>query len=110
MRKITMHDGPEALTFQVEGKLVGAWAKELEQSWKTASSIRNRKALIVDLTEISYIDEDGKRVLAKLFGDGAFFRTAGPMTRAIVYEITAKSRNPWRGILTQSLVLVLAIC
>ncbi len=109
MLKITMHDGPEALTFQVEGKLVGAWAKELEQSWKTASSIRNRKALIVDLTEISYIDEDGKRVLAKLFGDGAFFRTAGPMTRAIVDEITGKSRNPWRGILTQSLLLFLAI-
>src|SRR5260370_9789423 len=109
MLKITMHDGPEALTFQVEGKLVGAWAKELEQSCKTASSIRNRKALIVDLTEISYIDEDGKRVLVKLFGDGAVLRTAGAMTRAIVEEITGKSRNPWRGILTQSLLLFLAM-
>ena len=109
MLKITMHDGPEALTFQVEGKLVGVWAKELEQSWTTASSILNRKALIVDLTEISYIDEEGKRVLAKLFRDGAFFRTAGPMTRAIVDEITGKARNPWRGVLTRSLLLLLAI-
>jgi len=32
MLKITVHDGPEAITFQVEGKLIGAWAKELERS------------------------------------------------------------------------------
>jgi outer membrane protein len=109
MLKITIHDGPEALTFQVEGKLIGAWAKELEQSWKTASSIRDRKALIVDLTETLFIDEEGKRVLKKLFREGAFFRTSGPMTSAVVDEITGKSSNPWRGILTQSIVLLLAV-
>src|SRR6202790_5223420 len=109
MLKITIHDGPEAITFQVEGKLIGAWAKELEQSWKTASEIRNRKALIVDLTETLYIDEEGKRVLAKLFHDGAFFRTSGTMTSCIVDEVTGKSRNPWRGILALSLLLLLAL-
>ena len=30
MLKITIHESSDALTFQVEGKLVGAWAKELE--------------------------------------------------------------------------------
>ena len=45
MLKITIHDSPEALTFQVEGKLVGAWAKELEQAWKTAASIRETERL-----------------------------------------------------------------
>lgn len=109
MLKITIHDGPEALTFQVEGKLIGAWAKELELSWKTASSIRDRKALIVDLTETLYIDDEGKRVLKKLFRDGAFFKTAGAMTSSVVDEITGKSSNPRRGILTQSIVLLLAV-
>lgn len=93
MLKITIHDAPETLTFQVEGKLVGAWAKELEQSWKTASSIRDRKALIIDLTEALYIDDEGKRILKRLFLDGAFFRTAGAMTCSIVDEITGKAPN-----------------
>ena len=31
MLRITMQDSPEAVTFLVEGKLVGEWAKELEQ-------------------------------------------------------------------------------
>jgi hypothetical protein len=85
-----MHDEPESLTFQVEGKLVGAWARELEQSWTASSSLRSRKAPIVDLTETLYIDEEGKRVLAALFREGAFFKTAGPMTESIVVEITGK--------------------
>ncbi|HEV2691197.1 MAG TPA: TolC family protein, partial [Bryobacteraceae bacterium] len=109
MLKITIHDSPETLTFQVEGKLIGAWAKELEHCWKTAASIRDRKALIVDLTETLYIDEEGKRVLATLFQDGAFFKTAGTMTSSIVDEITGKSSNPWRGILTHSVVILLAL-
>jgi anti-anti-sigma regulatory factor len=92
MLRITIHDAPEALTFQVEGKLIGAWAKELEQSWKTSASVQeHRKALIVDLTETLYIDEEGKRVLKKLFRDGAFFRTAGTMTSSVVDEVTGKS-------------------
>jgi hypothetical protein len=105
MLKMTIHDGPEALTFQVEGKLISAWAKELEQSWKTAASTRERKALIVDLTETLYIDEEGKRVLKKLFREGAFFRTAGAMTSSVVDEITGKSPNPWPGMLTLLLLV-----
>jgi hypothetical protein len=109
MLKITIHDSPESQTFQVEGKLVGAWAKELEQSWKTASSARDRKALIVDLTGTLFIDDEGKKVLRKLFNEGAFFRTADCMTASIVDEITGKAANPWRGIMTHCLVLFLAL-
>ena len=97
MLKITMHDGPEALTFQVEGKLIGAWARELEHSWKTTWTIRDRKAPIIDLTETLFIDDEGKRVLSTLFQEGAFFRTAGPMTDSIVAEITGRSSKPVVG-------------
>jgi hypothetical protein len=88
MLRITMHDDLEALTFQVEGRLVGAWARELEQSWKIAAPVRGNKARIVDLTGILFIDGEGRRVLTTLFREGACFRSAGPMTEAIVAEIT----------------------
>jgi hypothetical protein len=93
MLRITTHDSPEALTFQVEGRLVGAWAKELEQSWKTAAPFRGNRARIIDLTGILFIDEEGKRILAKLFREGACFRTAGPMTESIVSDITGKPNS-----------------
>ena len=100
MLKITVHEAPEALTFQVEGKLIGAWARELERSWKTALSLRSRKAPVVDLTETLYIDEEGKRVLSTLFREGAFFKTAGPMTDSIVAEITGDASRAHRRMLT----------
>ena len=109
MLKITIHESSEALTFQVEGKLVGDWAKELEQAWKGKSSTRDRKALIVDLTETLYIDGEGKRILARLFHDGARFRTSGTLTSCIVDEITGKSRSRRRGVLAQPLLLLLAV-
>ena len=107
MLKITIHSSDEAVTFQVEGKLVGAWAAELEQAWNKESSARNRKAFIVDLTETLYIDDEGKRVLATLFRDGAFFKTSGTMTSCIVDEITGKPRTKRHRMLTQSLLLLL---
>jgi hypothetical protein len=107
MLKITIHSSDEAVTFQVEGKLVGAWAAELEQAWNKESSARNRKAFIVDLTETLYIDDEGKRVLATLFRDGAFFKTSGTMTSCIVDEITGKPQGKRHKMLTQSLLVLL---
>src|SRR5271163_1103588 len=104
MLKITTHEDPATTTFQVEGKLVGAWAKELEQAWSSRTA---DKARVVDLTATLFIDEEGKRVLTKLFREGAFFRTSGTLTSAIVSEITGKRQRPWRGILIHSLVLLI---
>lgn len=109
MLRITVQDSPAALTFLVEGKLVGAWAKELEQSWREAAPVRGNRALIVDLTEALFIDGEGRRILAKLFREGAFFRTACPMTEAIVSEITGKANRVLRGALLPALLLILVM-
>ena len=93
MLRITTHDTPEALTFQVEGRLVGDWAKELECCWKSAAHARENRAPIIDLTGVLFIDDEGKRVLTAVFREGALFRTAGPMIDAIVLDITGK-QNP----------------
>ncbi|HMD49214.1 MAG TPA: TolC family protein [Bryobacteraceae bacterium] len=106
MLKITTHDDPAARTFQVEGKLVGAWAKELEQVWNNQPA---DKARVVDLTATLFIDGEGRRVLTKLFHEGAFFRTSGPLTCSIVSEITGKRQRPWRGILIHSVAVLLAV-
>jgi anti-anti-sigma regulatory factor len=87
MLRITARTSPEALTFLVEGKLVGEWAKELERTWEQNAAERTDRASIIDLSETQFIDSQGRQILAKLFGDGAFFRTACPMIESIVSEI-----------------------
>jgi hypothetical protein len=91
MLRITMHDDAQALTFQVEGRLVGEWAKELERAWidakKNTKSLRGNRPAIVDLTGILFIDDEGKRILKQLSHEGARFHTCCPMTEAIIAEI-----------------------
>ena len=71
MLKITIQDAPDVLTFKLEGSLIGDWARELERSWKAGHSDLGRRSVLVDLTGTTFIDSEGKRVLARLFRDGA---------------------------------------
>lgn len=57
-------------TLKMEGSLVGAWAEEAK-SLVTSGPVP--KGLIVDLTDVSYIDSIGEQLLAWLASVGASF-------------------------------------
>jgi ABC-type transporter Mla MlaB component len=88
MLRITVHDKPPALTFQLEGELVGPWVRELEECWQSALKQRHKPILRVDLTETTRIDTEGQACLVALHRQGAQFVAADCMTKAIVEEIT----------------------
>ena len=114
MLRITTQTGPEAITFLVEGKLVGRWAQELALAWNQAAAIEGHRARIIDLSETQFIDDEGRTILANLFREGAFFRTACPMMESLIAEITGKSatapkaRRNFRGVVLAAVLLALA--
>jgi hypothetical protein len=88
MLRITVHDNPEALTFQLEGRLAGPWLRVLEECWQ-GTLVRPRKAVFrVDLTGVTFVDAAGKACLSAMHRQGAEFVAADCLTRAIVDEIT----------------------
>jgi ABC-type transporter Mla MlaB component len=88
MLRITVHDKPGALTFQLEGRLAGPWVGVLEECWQSALARQRRRVLRVDLTEVTSIDAAGRACLAALHGQGAEFVAADCLTNAVVAEIT----------------------
>jgi anti-anti-sigma regulatory factor len=72
----------------VEGTLSDGCVEVLETSWLDAQSHLNGTSLCIDLSGITYIDEKGRDLLARMIFGGAELRTAGIMTRAVVEEIT----------------------
>jgi anti-anti-sigma regulatory factor len=72
----------------VEGTLSDGWVDALEMSWLEAQSRRNGKPLCIDLSGVTYIDDKGRDLLARIIGGGAELRTAGIMTTTVVEEIT----------------------
>jgi hypothetical protein len=94
MLRITVHDKAGFLTFQLEGRLAGAWVQVFEQCWQSALA-RQRQAIVrVDLTEVTSIDPAGRACLAALHRRGAEFIAADCLTRGVVAEIT---RSPSGG-------------
>jgi len=88
MLRITVHDKPRNLTFQLEGRLAGPWLRELEECWQSTLARQGKPSLCVDLTGVTYIDAAGQACLAALYRQGAEFVAADCLTRAVVTEIT----------------------
>jgi hypothetical protein len=88
MLRITVHDNPRSLTFQLEGRMAGPWLRELEECWQNALAAPHKLILRVDLTGVTWINPAGKACLAALHRQGAEFLAADCMTKAVVDEIT----------------------
>jgi anti-anti-sigma regulatory factor len=96
MLRITVHDNPESLTFQLEGRLAGTWVREVEECRQRALAGRRRSALHFDLAGVTFIDDAGKAYLALMHRLGAEFIATDCVTKAVVAEI-AKASIPDRG-------------
>lgn len=59
------------MRFKVQGDLAGSCVTELENSWRTASSVLRGRALFLDITQVTSIDEAGKELIARMQREGA---------------------------------------
>ncbi len=89
MLKITTHIDidSDVTIFALEGRLAGPWVAELERCWKGTPVVQGKPGLRVDLSGVTYIDADGKTLLARMHRDGAAFIAAGCLTKSIVEEV-----------------------
>jgi ABC-type transporter Mla MlaB component len=88
MMRITVHHAPRALTFRLEGRLVGPWVRVLEECWRGALASQRDPVLRLDLTGVTSIDAAGRACLAALHRQGAEFIAADCLMKAVVAEIT----------------------
>lgn len=95
MLKITVREEPSGATLEVEGRLAGPWVDELDRAWRNRPDPGQRHP-VVDLSGVTFIDCDGKALLARLWKEGAQLRAAGCLTRCIVEEITTGATSDAR--------------
>jgi hypothetical protein len=76
MLKITFSETPAEERWILHGRLVHPWVREFRACWKKNHRTDVRRACIVDLNEVTFIDKSGERFLRRLAGNGTQF-TAG---------------------------------
>lgn len=88
MMKITSQMDDKSITVKLEGALTSDWVKELLLYWQETFVNEKIRSRYIDLTDISFIDDAGKALLALLYKDGWQLLADDLLTKAIVEEIT----------------------
>ena len=85
MLKITTQTGATGTIFELDGKLAGPWVQELEGCWQRIV-IRDQPIKVV-LRAVTFIDSEGRKLLAEMHRQGAELAAEEFMMKAIIEEI-----------------------
>ena len=86
-----MHDGETTFSFELSGRLSDDAARQLEQAWRTASSVIGKRSLTVDVSYVSAIDPVGQDLLRDWHNQGARFVANSHEAKALIESITGQS-------------------
>ena len=96
MLRITFQEDPTGTTVKLEGKLSGPWVAELERCWGEHQP-QASKQVTVDLSDVTYINPEGKKLLGRMMGEGVYLQGTHLMTRYIIDEITRAGSHTGRN-------------
>lgn len=86
MLKITVEKDPEFTTLKLEGSLNGLWLDELKRVWRDLSA-NGTPPFVLDLTSVTFISDEGKKVLRAMSQQGVRMKAQGCLISAIIREI-----------------------
>lgn len=81
------------------GKLAGPWVTELRSNWELARAESEGRKRVVDLREVTFIDERGEGLLNQMRSEGAEFVASGVDTKDLVENLTTAGKRPLRKFL-----------
>jgi hypothetical protein len=90
MLRITTTKSDHKIVLEIEGRLAGPWVDELERCWR---ELPPGMAVNLWLRAVTFIDEAGRDLLARLHRSGAELKATGCMTSCIVQQITSAARQ-----------------
>ncbi len=76
----------------IEGRLAGPWVEELRTYCRMVSENQQR-CMRIDLTGVTFIDAEGKALLARLWEEGTELQASGCLTSSVIKEITGAKRG-----------------
>jgi anti-anti-sigma regulatory factor len=83
------------------GQLAGPWVAELESNWNEARDEPDGRKYLVDLTDVTFIDERGAQLLQQMRDEGAVFTARGVDTRDVLENLNSKETRPLRRFLAR---------
>ena len=87
MLRISIEEGPGALSLIVEGRLVGPWVDELQRLCLEREAPGRALQMTVDLCGLTAMDTRGQELLENLLQRGATLRCSDVMNQYLVEQM-----------------------
>jgi hypothetical protein len=89
MLRITIVDTPAEQRLVLYGKLVGPWIGELQRVWENLRQQLGNRRFVIDLNEVTLIDDSADQVLATMLEQGAELVARGMADRWLIQALKA---------------------
>jgi|ERR1700677_424994 anti-anti-sigma regulatory factor len=78
------------------GQLAGPWVQELRSCWEHARRVAAGSGAVVNLSDVTFIDEDGERLLSQMRSAGVEFVATGVDTKHLLQNLKSRGERPLR--------------
>jgi hypothetical protein len=93
MLKITVTETPTEQRWVLEGRLTHPWVATLRLHWRKTRSARQGRTCVVDLDDVTGIDQYGQRVLRTMMREGAQCLARGVFTTYLLAAIAPQQKE-----------------
>jgi len=93
MLKISFVDAPAEQRIVLCGKLAGPWIGELQEAWENSRRHLGNRRCVVDLSEVTLIDQAAHGLLATMVHDGAELVANGLVNRWLIEALKEENRS-----------------
>ncbi len=73
------------------GQLAGAWVDELRSCWEHSRHNSPARKSVVNLSDVTFIDEGGEKLLCEMRASGVKFVATGIETKHLIENLRSKS-------------------
>lgn len=77
----------------VEGKLIAPWSDELKTACDRARADLDGRELVIELTNLTAINQQGENALIALMSEGVKFRGCGVFTKQVLRQLARRTRK-----------------
>jgi outer membrane protein TolC len=93
MLRITVTDTSAEQKWILQGQLAGPSVFELLSNWRDTRDSRRGRRCVVDLEDVTFIDEGGERALSEMMKQGARPVASGVYTRQVLQELKGRDKR-----------------
>ena len=94
--RITHTQTEKEQRWTLSGHLTRPWVAELHACWESGREAGLSPYFVVDLSDVTFIDESGEELLSQMKNGGTKFVAAGVETKHLLKNLKGKGERPLR--------------